>query len=356
MDINTLNTITSTFVIELQNAQKGEKTSLPFIVHTLADHPIVEKGETFQVLKIGGSILQKSLIQKINGEFLIKTFEEDRLPVMTTKDVFLSIIDKHLDPKAHVIAINFAYPMKPVFEHGKLDGILVNGTKEHAFQGLVGQTVGKTIELYIRTKYGREIRISTANDTVCLTLAGLTKHDTQYISGGIVGTGMNFAVFLDKMHLVNLEAANFDKFPRSPEGIQIDEQSLTRGRSFFEKEVAGGYLYHHFNILLTKNQINHPSLESTHQMDRIARGAIYKATPIARDLFTHSASLIACQVAGIAEFKKHDMVFVMEGSLFWVAWHYKKMVEECVRELTRYKITFEEIKDCGIVGAAKLVT
>ena len=356
MDQKTLETITKNFVKELKDAQKGKKTSLPFIVHQLASHPIVAPGETFQVLKIGGSILQKSLVQRPNGDILIKTFEEEHLPVMTTKDVFLSVIDKNLDPKVNVVAINFAYPMKPVFENGRLDGVLLHGVKEHAFNGLMGQKVGKAIELYVQSKYGRKIKVSMANDTICLTLAGLTRHEAPYLCGGIVGTGMNFAVFLDKTHLVNLEAAFFDKFPQTEEGKQIDMQSVERGKSLFEKEVSGGYLYHHFNILLTKNRINHPAIDSTHALDKIARGNVDRATELARDLFNHSASLIACQVAGITNFMAHDMTFVMEGSLFWVGWHYKRIVEENVAKLTKYKVTFEEIKDCGILGAAKLVT
>ncbi len=357
MDIKILRTITNKFVKELQDAQSGKKTSLPFIVHQLASHPIVAPGETFQVLKIGGSILQKSLLTRPNGEILIKTFEENHLPVMTTKDVFLSVIDKNISTRASVVAINFAYPLKPVFEDGRLDGILINGTKEHAFNGLMGTRVGKTIELYIQSKYGRTIRVSTANDTICLTLAGLTRHTAENLSGGIVGTGMNFAVFLDDTHLVNLEAAGFNKFPQTEEGKQIDMQSIEKGKSLFEKEVSGGYLYHHFNILLTKNQIKHPAIDSTHAMDKLARGNIQGATQLARDLFDHSAALIACQIAGITNFKKRDMIFVMEGSLFWVGWHYKSMVEKYVKQLApKYTVTFEEIKDCGIYGAAKLVT
>jgi hexokinase len=357
MDIKTLVTITNNFVKELYTAQSGKKTSLPFIVHQLSSHPIVKPGETFQVLKIGGSILQKSLLTRPNGEILIKTFEENHLPVMTTKDIFLSVIDKNISSRASIIAINFAYPLKPVFEDGRLDGILMNGTKEHAFNGLMGSRVGKTIELYIKSKYGRDIKVSTANDTICLTLAGLTRHTAENLSGGIVGTGMNFAVFLDDTHLVNLEAAQFDKFPQTEEGKQVDMQSIERGGALFEKEVSGGYLYHHFNILLNKKQIRHPAIESTHAMDKIARGNISGVSDLARDLFDHSAALISCQIAGITNFKKHDMIFVMEGSLFWVGWRYKQKVEEYVKLLApKYKITFEEIKDCGIYGAAKLVT
>lgn len=356
MTTQSLAQIKDNFVEELRAAQSGKKTSLPFIVHQLSKRPIVEEGKTFQVLKIGGSILQKSLVVRQGQDIIIKTLVEESLPVFTTKDIFLSVIDRHLDPQISTIAINFAYPMNPVFENGKLDGILVNGTKEHSFLGLTGQAVGKTIELYILAKYGRKITVSVANDTICLALAGLTKCPAKSLSGGVVGTGMNFAMFLDDDHLVNLESANFDKFQRSEEGKQIDAQSLTVGRSLSEKEIAGGYLFHHFNILLTKNQVKHPALSSTHEMDRIARGNIYKVTKIARSLFEHSASLLACQIAGITQYKKCDMTFVMEGSLFWVGWHYKSMVEKHVSQLTKYHVTFEEIKDCGIIGAAKLVT
>jgi hexokinase len=124
----------------------------------------------------------------------------------------------------------------------------------------------------------------------------------------------------------------------------------------YEKETAGGYLYYHLNLLLTKNQIKHPSIDSTKQLDRLARGNIQKVSKLARGLFEHSAALIACEVAGIANYAGRDMTFVMEGSLFWVGWNYKEMVEKYVGELTKHKVTFEEIKDCGIIGAAKLIS
>lgn len=356
MNTTVLRKITDNFVKELKSADSGKKTSLPFIVHQLPKSPLVKDDEVFQVIKIGGSILQKSNVYSTGGKINIKTLEEEHLPIMTTKDVFLSVIDKNISPKTTVLALNFAYPLKPVFANGKLDGELVMGTKEHAFQGLVGQAVGETIERYIESKYDRKIKVSIANDTICLTLAGLTKHSAESIAGGIDGTGLNFAFFLDKTHLVNLEAANFDKFPQSEEGEQIDAQSITRGRALIEKEVSGGYLYHHLNLLLAKNQIKHPSIESTEQLDRLAHGNIEKVSALAQGLFEHSASLIACEIAGIAEFKKRDMVFVMEGSLFWVGWHYKVMVEKYVSQLTKHHVAFEEIKDCGIIGAAKLVT
>ena len=167
---------------------------------------------------------------------------------------------------------------------------------------------------------------------------------------------MNFAFYLDESHLVNLEAAFFNKFPQSEEGKTIDAESLSTGASVFEKEVSGEYLYRHLNILLAKHHSHHPVIETTEQLNRLAKGNIQEVSQLAQGLFEHSAALIACQIAGIAEFKGTDMVFVMEGSLFWDGWHYKQMVETYISRLTKYKITFKEIDNCGIIGAAKLVT
>ena len=59
---------------------------------------------------------------------------------------------------------------------------------------------------------------------------------------------------------------------------------------------------------------------------------------------------------GIARFKRRPMVFVMEGSLFWVGYNFRKTVAETVKLLAPdYPVAFKAIKDCGIVGAAKLV-
>ncbi|PIP51924.1 hypothetical protein COX09_04455 [Candidatus Beckwithbacteria bacterium CG23_combo_of_CG06-09_8_20_14_all_47_9] len=91
-------------------------------------------------------------------------------------------------------------------------------------------------------------------------------------------------------------------------------------------------------------------------MDKVARGEISGDKQIARDLFKRAAQLLACQVAGIARFKKRPMVFVMEGSLFWVGYNFRKTVAETVKLLSPdFPVAFKAIKDCGIVGAAKLL-
>lgn len=343
--------ITENFQNEIKAAAKGKASSLPFIVHRLSPTPLVKDGEKFQVLKIGGSICQNALVYKEKGKITVKSFEEEHLPIFSTGKSLLAFVKSHLRKNVKVLAVNFAYELKPVFGNNRLDGILARVSKEHGFTGLVGKQLGLTIEEFIKKKFHKQIIVSVANDTICLALSGLTKYTADGLAGGVVGTGMNFAFFLDKRLVVNLEAACFDKFKQSLKGKEIDRLSLRPGVALFEKEVSGAYLFQHYN-LRRKKELD--MIESTHQMDKVARGEIIGDKLLARELFKRSAELISCQIAGITNFKKQDMVFVMEGSLFWAGYNYWKTVEETVKSLTKYKVKFKEIKDCGIVGAAQL--
>ncbi|MFH0943109.1 MAG: hypothetical protein V1810_02935 [Candidatus Beckwithbacteria bacterium] len=349
---NDYQTISANFTQELEWSKKGKQTSLPFIVHRLSPTPLVAEGEFFQVLKIGGSILQNALVYKIGRKVIVESLEEEHLPIFSTGKSFLALVKSHLRKKVKVLAINFAYPLKPILGNNRLDGVLIMGSKEHAFAGLVGKQVGAEIEKFIKLKFNKQIVATLANDTICLALSGLVKAQPLGLAGGVIGTGMNFAFFLDEHSLVNLESANFNKFKQSPAGLQVDSQSIKPGEALFEKEVSGAYLFQHYNLRLGKE---FSKIESTHQLDKVARGEINGDKMLAGELFKYSAQLISCQIAGITNYKKRDMVFVMEGSLFWVGYNYRKTVEETVKSLTKYKVKFIEIKDCGIVGAAQLV-
>lgn len=350
MDFKQLQLITANFTKELKLSAKGVKTSLPFLIHTFSPTPLVKENEAFQVLKIGGSIGQNALVVRQGKEILVKEMEEERLPLFSTGKAFLAYIKSHLRKKINYLAVNFAYPMEAVWENNRLDGILTNGSKEHAFNGLVGKQIGITIKKFIGQKFHRPVIVSVANDTICLTLSGLTKTVAKNVAGGIVGTGINFAIFLNERQLVNLEAACFDKFNKSYEGKIIDQQSLQPGDALFEKEISGGYLYQHYNLKTGEK------LTATHELDKVAREEIPGDKKLARELFLRAGQLTACQIAGIVNFKKMPMTFVMEGSLFWKGYLFKKTVEESIKLLAKdYPVKFISIKDCGIVGAAKLL-
>ncbi len=357
MSIDALRQIQENFVKELEDADSGKQTSFPYILHELASASLVSDNEVFQVLVIGGSVFKSATLRREDGKLVLLERAEKQQPRFNTKQDVLSFIEYELDPKVKVIALNFAYPLKPVFEDGRLDGVLIKSMKENRFEGLIGEKLGKTIEDYFQKKHDRDLTVSVGNDTICLLLSGLTKFTSHDIAGGIVGTGMNFALFLDKNRVVNLEAANFDKFPQTPAGKKIDEDSATPGNALFEKEISGAYLHQQFNFLIKHEGITHAPLSSTFDLDAMSQSSDAQLAQIARGLLDKSASFVACAIGGITLFKKKDMVFVMEGSLFWNASGYKERIKALLIELVpHYNVTFVKVEDSPIFGGAKLIS
>jgi hexokinase len=352
-----LDSITSAFSNELTVAASGKKTSLPFIIHTIPATSLVPDNETFQVLAMGGSVFLNALLKKQREHFRTLRRESKNTGIFKTKEDFLSFIEDEIDPSVRFIALNFAYPLDPVFENGRLDGKLVMGSKENTFEGLVGEKVGVEIEKRIFAKSRKKITVSVANDTICLLLSGLTEvNNREEIAAGILGTGMNFAFFLDKDHPVNLEAANFDKFDQTDTGEIIDAASASPGMALLEKEVSGAYLYKHFNEILKRDNIDFPPLKATKELDALLDDPKSVAYPIAKMLLERSAGLIASVIAGITLYKQKDMTFVMEGSLFWSARYFRQNVKRSLLKLVpEYTVTFIKIDDSPIFGAAKLI-
>lgn len=356
MSSNDFLKISDEFTNELTTAASGKTTSLPYIVHEIPSSSLVPEGETFQVLAMGGSVFLNALLKKQRSHFHTLKRNSKNTDVFKTKEDFLSFIEKEIDPTVRFIALNFAYPLTPVFERGRVDGKLVMGSKENTFDGLPGEKVGEEIEKRILQKTGRTITVSVANDTICLLLSGLTEVTTHDLAAGILGTGMNFAMFLDDKHVVNLEAANFDKFTQSDTGKIIDAASASPGMALMEKEVSGAYLYKHFNEIIKRDKITHPLLTATKELDALLDDPKSVAYPIAKLLLEHSAGLIASVIAGITLFKQKDMTFVMEGSLFWSARYYRRNVKRILQTIIpEYTVTFVKIDDSPIFGAAKLI-
>jgi len=356
MDIQQLRAISNNFTQELHNAYDGKKTSLGFIVHQLPSFPIVEDCEVFQSIVIGGTVGRIATLKKNGKEIQILDKKVKQLSFRTGEE-FLDFINRNLSENINVLALNFAYRLKPFFENGRLDGVLLGVGKEGNLDSLIGKQIGKEIESYMFKKRNKKIKVAVANDAVCLILSGLANHKCQNLVAGIVGTGINFALFIDQNHLVNLESSSFDKFIQSKEGKIVDQDSNRPKRSIFEKETAGAYLYKHFNLMLKENSIHYPALASTEDLNRISHASIPRILKIAQNLLKRSAQLVACQIAGITNFKKTDITFIMEGSLFWKGNNYKETIVKTVRQLVpEYKINFVEIENSAILGAAKLVS
>lgn len=355
MMLRNLKQIQQNFVKEMTDASEGKKTSLPFIINPLPSHPLVQDGEIFQVIVVGGTTGKVAHVKKENEKIITLSYEEKKQPVFNTVDVFLRYLDEQLHVDTKVIALDFAFPLSPILEDGILDGILVRGTKEHLFKGLVGKPVGQTIQKYFYKHRKQTIQVSCANDTICLLLSGLTRYPKDTLACGILGTGINAAFFLGDKKAVNLESANFDKFTQSEEGKAIDAKSVHPGGSLFEKETTGGYLYKHFNAIIKKRHIKFKPLTSTLELKNISLEHLPEVSQIANELLDRSAAYISVQLSAITEFKGKDMVFVMDGSFFWEK-SYKKRVDAILPKLTQYKIDLVEIENSPILGAAQLVT
>ncbi|MGH7245646.1 MAG: hexokinase family protein [Candidatus Levyibacteriota bacterium] len=345
--------ITKNFVEELEHAKNALPSSLSFIKNTIPSIPLITDAALFEVMVIGGTVFQKALCKKDNGAIVIVKVEEKSRPLFPTKNDFLSFVKNRLDKNCHFLAINFAHAMQPVFEKNKVDGIFLFPSKENLYEGLVGEKVGEEIEKYCKNS----LSVSVANDTICLLLAGKDTTPWEASAGGIVGTGVNFAFFDKENEIINLEAGRFNKFVQTETGKIIDKNSVCPNEYLFEKEVSGAYLFEHFNLFCQQKNISYSPLKNSEELNNLAADTNNPRGEIARNIITHSAQLVACEIAGITFYKKQNMTFLMEGSIFWKGYQYKKIIEETVRKLCpEFSITFENKKNADIIGAAKLLS
>lgn len=357
MDITSLKTVQNNFLEELKESAVGHKTSLPFIIHQLPAYPLINEGDIFEVIVIGGSIFKKALVKLENSQIKILKKEQTDVPFFRTREDLLHLLARELDQDVNVISLNFAYPLDPILESNKLDGILISGSKENSFDGLIGKKVGLEVEKYFLQTKKRRIKVAVANDTVCLLLAGLNNYSKDQLIAGVVGTGINFAFFLDQQKLVNLQAGNFSNLTLSEQAKSVDQYSNHPGNALFEKEVAGAYLYQHFNQIIKQKSISLLPLNSTMQLNSLTASSDREVSEIAVGLLQKSAALVAAMMAGMVEYKKQDCMFIMEGSLFWQSSGYTKFVQQYLNQLlSQLKAEFVKIEDSSIFGAANLVS
>lgn len=350
MDLQQLEQITKAVTTELQQANRGEASSFPYLRYELPPSNLVKPGDIFQAIIIGGSMFKTALLRRDPEGVTVLTRSEEAQPPFSDAKTFFDYLRPKIVPHIPLISLNFAYPLSPQIREGRLDGILVSGMKEHKFEGMVGNPIGEMIEQAFPAH-----KVIVANDTVCTLLAGLSVYEADIIACGIVGTGLNFAFFESDHEAINLEAANFTGFPKSEDLPVIDEASARPGTALFEKETAGAYLYQHFNYKLKKHGLTHPPLTSTLELKQTIYSSDPQVAHIARSIMLRSAKLVACQIAGITRFKGRDMYFVMEGSLFWEGDIYRPTVEETLRLLLPSNSpSLVHIADSSIMGAAQL--
>lgn len=357
MQFQELQEIRDAFLDELQHASRGQKTSLPFIKHPLSQHPVAQVGDLFQVLMIGGTVYQNALFRKTMQGLEVEERTQGKLPALVSKEAFLQFIAAQLNPTVKVVAINFAYAMMPIMNSGVLDGKLEWGSKEHTFEGLIGATIGHTISDFVKATQQRDITVSVANDTICLLLSGLKENAWKESACGIVGTGVNFAFFLDEHTAVNIESAEFDRFELSESAKEMDAKSASPGSALLEKEISGAYLYQKYNIEIEKAGIETEKIQSSEQLNQISLDQSHPGHAIAAAILERSAQFTAIQISALMEYHQTNITFCMSGSLFWEADAYKEKVEQNVKQLSpTFTATYEKNEDAELFGAAKLVS
>ncbi len=350
-----IRSIRTDMVREMSDASRGEETSLVFARHEMADHSRELPVEA-QVLVIGGSNFSCSKVKITSQQVEIIETWDSSLPVISDRDVFISLIDEYIAEKPELICINFAYPLSPATRGNRIDGILIKGTKDHVFNGLVGEKIGETVENIYRKKFNMDSAVLCANDTVCLVLAGLGRWKAGSLAGGVIGTGFNFGFIADGSTVINLESGNFNRFRHSDTGMIIDEDSTNRGLQALEKEVSGAYLYRHYNIYAEKFGFPRRDIGSTRELAAIAAGS-GDGAECARNLFERSASLVSALIAAIHDFKDgNELNVIIEGSLFWKGWKYRESVDEHLRRLgiPDGRISIHGMENSSIIGGARL--
>ena len=365
LSTSALLSIKNSFIQEIQKARLGKESSVSFLPHTIPQTSPLKDGEIFQVMTIGGSVFKTALVKKQGNTTIVLSEDDDAIPTFNSDQIFMEFIIKHLDPSIMYLSLNLAYPLDPTFRNGLLDGIFIRGEKEHQFKGLIGNKVGKTIEEFVFARLKQTIHVTAANDTVCLFLSEATTQTWNTTVAGIIGTGTNYAIGINGQ-IVNLQSGSFNKFSQTPSGKIIDQESANPGKGITDKEIAGAYLFKHFNIISKVNNLIISSLSSTKELSELAEKDSGEASKLARNILERSASLAACQIAGITEFltscNQLELVetsynYVMEGALFWDAWNYKAMLEKYLRMFgVDTLIKFSLVRHHSIRGGIKLLT
>lgn len=360
--INTPNyqQIKQNFFEELVRASQHKPSSIFFLKHHLPEKPLMTKG-IVQGIVIGGTnyILSTEEIKSDGYRKIVKR-ETGVLPTFATKRTFINFLSKHLDSQAEAIGINFGFPLEAnTGLDGELDGVLLGGTKEHVFKGLLHIPLGQLIKELFQNKYKQRTIVSIANDTVCLTLAGKGNEQGAFIAG----TGFNMGLIIEennKKIIVNLECGNFDKFTLSPTLEQIDKQSENPGGQLLEKAISGKYLAHYFNEKIKQTNLPVSPISTSQELSELSH-TNHTDVPgdLARAIITRSAFLAGAVIAGVYEFsgKPKKFSLIGEGSLLWDGWQYHENIQKQLIRLgiPEGTVTIKHIKESSIKGAIGLL-
>lgn len=345
-------TTAANFLSELTKASRSQPAGLSYIKNEIPKTVVMTDG-LVQGFVFGGTNFETALFQLRDkkASYIPNSLKTGILPTFADKETFLTFFNSYFDRSVEAVGVNFAHPLLPGRgKFGELDGSLLYGTKEHAFHELLHLPLGDTL----RNFTGKDIPISVANDTTCLTFDG---------DALVAGSGLNIGINVleeEKYFSVNLEAGNFAGFEATEELETIDENSPTQGKNRFEKMLSGIYLPQHYNLITRSKKINAPVVDDGSDVSALAASDQGVAGDLARALLVRSASLTAAAVAGVYEFKKRpkQLRFTAEGSLFWKGWHFEKNLDKRFKLLgiPDGSIVFKQVRNSAMIGAIKLLT
>lgn len=352
--------VKTAFIKELTLAAEEKPSSLSYIPYSLPKSPLVTSG-IVQGIVIGGTnyVVSTRRILK-SGKQKILSHHWGKLPVFNDLKTLVAFFKLHLDRKADAVGVNFGFPLIPVKgDFGEIDGALIKGTKEHAFIG-VTTPIGQIVREIYQITYNKDIPVSAANDSVCLTLSG----DGSEHGSLIIGTGTNMCLKLSdkkKTAIVSLESGNFDKFPVTSVLKKLDAKLQQPGDYYLEKTIAGRYMALYFNEKAKQLDLTIEPLKTSNQVSELAEAENKKPeTLLARAIMERSAFFTASILAGAYEYSGSPDKFVIigEGSVLWKGWNYRKNIKYQLEALGIPEgiIKIKQQEDSSIKGALGLLT
>lgn len=365
--IKTLQRLVHLFAQDIRNSLDGKESSLAGITYSIPPiNPAIEKGKT---VVIGGTNSLSANWSVRNGKISFSRKRAFATPNFLDHAFFSdALLDKDVPSQNLPIGFNLAISMKSVLQNNSVDGVLAGGVKEIGIdKRYQNQPVAETFRRLCNSDAIIPPEIAVGNDTICLLLAGLSLPTKPGIAG-VVGTGVNFSLYVRNEQgeakkqdtgtflAVNLESGRFSKVLRSSWDEIIDKGSKASGCYLTEKQVSGRYLYRLYNKIAESYDI--PLISSTQDLDNIMKDASAKGYILAHRIIERSAQLVAMQLAGILEFQSinsGEVYVLMEGSLFWKGYKYKKYVLKWLRQLAPGVIVvFQAVRQSNLVGGAML--
>jgi len=250
-----LRNIIQAFHLEMKRGLAKKKSSLKML-HTYVDRPDGSERGKFLALDLGGTNLRILSLNLKGGGRIMK--DKEKKFVLKTKQMntnaaalfdFLALciedflIENNiaLDEKVN-LGFTFSFPVKQTAINS---GFLIKWTKEFTARGVEGKNIVGLLNEALKRKEMPGINISAlVNDTVG-TLACRSYTDKDCETGVILGTGTN-ACYREKLkeghRIINIEWGNFNKLPRTPYDVELDQASSNRGEQILEKMASGMYL------------------------------------------------------------------------------------------------------------------